>query len=47
MFQKIILEDDVVKVTNISEKQENKGCISGLNIVNFLKELQTRLLQVH
>lgn len=37
MFQKLITEDAVVKVTGISEKQDSKGRPSGLNTVNLLK----------
>ncbi|KAJ0463670.1 putative DNA topoisomerase [Helianthus annuus] len=37
MFQKLITEDGVVKVTGISEKQDSKGRPSGLNTVNLLK----------
>lgn len=46
MFQKIILEDAVVKVTNISEKQETKGRPSGLNTVNLLKVRKQQNLQI-
>ncbi|KAI8009689.1 DNA topoisomerase 3-beta [Camellia lanceoleosa] len=37
MFQKLIMEDGIVEVTSISEKQECKARPSGLNTVNLLK----------
>ncbi|GMP78216.1 hypothetical protein CsSME_00034244 [Camellia sinensis var. sinensis] len=37
MFQKLIMEDGLVEVTSISEKQECKARPSGLNTVNLLK----------
>ena len=37
MFQKLVMEDGIVEVTNISEKQEVKGRPPGLNTVNLLK----------
>ena len=37
MFQKIVVDEAVLKVTNISEKQDSKGRPSGLNTVNLLK----------
>ncbi|KAL6970893.1 hypothetical protein U1Q18_030573 [Sarracenia purpurea var. burkii] len=38
MFKKLIMEDGIVEVTGISEKQECKIRPSGLNTVNLLKE---------
>lgn len=37
MFQKLILEDGILEVTEISERQETKGRPLGLNTVNLLK----------
>lgn len=37
MFQKLVMEDGIVEVTDISEKQESKSRPSGLNTVNLLK----------
>ena len=37
MFQKLVMEDRIAKVTEISEKQETKGRPPGLNTVNLLK----------
>lgn len=37
MFQKLVLHDGILEVTEISEKQESKGRPSGLNTVNLLK----------
>lgn len=41
MFQKIVMEDGIVEVTEISEKQEFKSRPSGLNTVNLLKVSKT------
>ncbi|KAG6748637.1 hypothetical protein POTOM_048566 [Populus tomentosa] len=38
MFQKLVLQDRILEVTDISEKQESKGRPPGLNTVNLLKE---------
>lgn len=43
MFQKLVAEDAVVKVTGTSEKQESKGRPSGLNTVNLLKVASSAL----
>ncbi|XP_058181028.1 DNA topoisomerase 3-beta isoform X3 [Rhododendron vialii] len=43
MFQKLIMEDGVVEVTGISEKQESKTRPSGLNTVNLLKVASSAL----
>lgn len=37
MFRGLIMEDGLVEVTGISEKQESKVRPSGLNTVNLLK----------
>lgn len=37
MFQKLVLQDRILEVTDISEKQESKGRPPGLNTVNLLK----------
>ena len=37
MFQNLVMEDGIVEVTDISEKQESKSRPSGLNTVNLLK----------
>lgn len=37
MFQKLVAEDGILEVTDISEKQETKGRPVGLNTVNLLK----------
>lgn len=37
MFQKLVMEDGIVEVTEISEKQEVKSRPPGLNTVNLLK----------
>lgn len=37
MFQKLVMDDGIAEVTEISEKQESKGRPSGLNTVNLLK----------
>ncbi|KAG7995301.1 hypothetical protein I3843_01G102700 [Carya illinoinensis] len=37
MFQKLVMEDGILEVTEISEKQESKSRPSGLNTVNLLK----------
>lgn len=37
MFQKLVAEDGLLEVTEISEKQETKGRPVGLNTVNLLK----------
>lgn len=37
MFQKLIMEDGILEVTEITEKQESKSRPSGLNTVNLLK----------
>ncbi|KAF3961444.1 hypothetical protein CMV_013934 [Castanea mollissima] len=39
MFQKLIMEDGILEVTEISEKQESKSRPAGLNTVNLLKVL--------
>ncbi|EXB54788.1 DNA topoisomerase 3-beta-1 [Morus notabilis] len=43
MFQKIVMEDGIVEVTEISEKQEVKSRPSGLNTVNLLKVASSAL----
>lgn len=43
MFQKLVMEDGVMKVIGISEKQESKGRPSGLNTVNLLKVASSAL----
>lgn len=37
MFQKLVVDDGFVKITDISEKQDSKSRPSGLNTVNLLK----------
>jgi DNA topoisomerase-3 len=37
MFQKLVMEDGILEVNEISEKQESKSRPSGLNTVNLLK----------
>lgn len=37
MFQKLVIEDGFVEVTDISEKHEVKSRPAGLNTVNLLK----------
>lgn len=37
MFQKLTMEDGILEVTEISEKQESKSRPAGLNTVNLLK----------
>lgn len=37
MFQKLVMEDAMLVVTEIVEKQESKSRPSGLNTVNLLK----------
>ncbi|CAK7348924.1 unnamed protein product [Dovyalis caffra] len=37
MFQKLVLQDRILEVTEISEKHESKGRPPGLNTVNLLK----------
>lgn len=43
MFRKLIVEDAVVEVTGVSEKQESKSRPSGLNTVNLLKVASSAL----
>ncbi|KAK4800236.1 hypothetical protein SAY86_025601 [Trapa natans] len=43
MFQKLVLEDGILDVTEISEKQESKGRPVGLNTVNLLKVASSAL----
>ncbi|XP_059446946.1 DNA topoisomerase 3-beta isoform X1 [Corylus avellana] len=43
MFQKLVMEDGILEVTEISEKQENKSRPSGLNTVNLLKVASSAL----
>ncbi|XP_057959790.1 DNA topoisomerase 3-beta isoform X2 [Malania oleifera] len=43
MFQKLVLEDGIVEVTNVSEKEESKTRPSGLNTVNLLKVASSAL----
>ncbi|KAJ9701253.1 hypothetical protein PVL29_006551 [Vitis rotundifolia] len=43
MFQKLVMEDGIVEVTDISEKQESKSRPSGLNTVNLLKVASSAL----
>lgn len=44
MFQKLVMQDGILQVTDVSEKQESKGRLSGLNTVNLLKVRKTLLL---
>ena len=37
MFQKLVLQDRILEVIDMSEKQESKGRPPGLNTVNLLK----------
>lgn len=37
MFQKLVMEDGIVEVTEVSEKQEVKSRPPGLNTVNLMK----------
>lgn len=37
MFQKMVVNDGMLKVTDVSTKEECKGRPSGLNTVNMLK----------
>lgn len=37
MFQKLVTDDGLLEVIDVSEKQESKGRPSGLNTVNLLK----------
>ncbi|KAB1203333.1 DNA topoisomerase 3-beta-1 [Morella rubra] len=39
MFQQLVMEDGILEVTEISEKQESKSRPPGLNTVNLLKTL--------
>lgn len=41
MFQKLVTEDGILEVIDVSEKQETKGRPSGLNTVNLLKVRRT------
>ncbi|KAK2969582.1 hypothetical protein RJ640_023694 [Escallonia rubra] len=43
MFRKLVVDDGVVEVTGISEKQESKTRPSGLNTVNLLKVASSAL----
>ncbi|GMN59693.1 hypothetical protein TIFTF001_028789 [Ficus carica] len=43
MFQKLVMEDGIVEVTEISEKQEVKSRPPGLNTVNLLKVASSAL----
>ncbi|KAL6185655.1 hypothetical protein ACLB2K_041785 [Fragaria x ananassa] len=43
MFQKLVMDDGIAEVTEISEKQESKGRPSGLNTVNLLKVASSAL----
>uniref|UniRef100_A0A7N0TSD1 DNA topoisomerase n=1 Tax=Kalanchoe fedtschenkoi TaxID=63787 RepID=A0A7N0TSD1_KALFE len=43
MFQKLVMDDGFVKVTDMSEKQESKTRPSGLNTVNLLKVASSAL----
>ncbi|XP_015887107.3 DNA topoisomerase 3-beta isoform X1 [Ziziphus jujuba] len=43
MFQKLVMEDGITEVTEISEKQETKGRPPGLNTVNLLKVASSAL----
>ncbi|XP_024635697.1 DNA topoisomerase 3-beta isoform X3 [Medicago truncatula] len=43
MFQKLVADDGIVEVTNISEKPETKGRPVGLNTVNLLKVASSAL----
>ncbi|KAF8388494.1 hypothetical protein HHK36_027166 [Tetracentron sinense] len=43
MFQKLVVEDGTLEVTNISAKEECKGRPSGLNTVNLLKVASSAL----
>ncbi|KAL8143853.1 hypothetical protein V2J09_016885 [Rumex salicifolius] len=43
MFQKLVSEDGIAEVTDVSEKQEHKGRPSGLNTVNLLKVASSSL----
>ncbi|KAM7280627.1 hypothetical protein ACFE04_007761 [Oxalis oulophora] len=38
MFQKLVMQDGLVRVVGVSEKHETKGRPSGLNTVNLLKQ---------
>ncbi|TYI61140.1 hypothetical protein E1A91_D10G152000v1 [Gossypium mustelinum] len=43
MFQKLVTEDGILEVIDVSEKQETKGRPSGLNTVNLLKVASSAL----
>ncbi|XP_062164854.1 DNA topoisomerase 3-beta isoform X2 [Alnus glutinosa] len=43
MFQKLVMEDGILEVNEISEKQESKSRPSGLNTVNLLKVASSAL----
>ncbi|BBG93468.1 DNA topoisomerase, type IA, core, partial [Prunus dulcis] len=43
MFQKLVMEDGILEVTEIVEKQESKSRPSGLNTVNLLKVASSAL----
>ncbi|GLU09482.1 hypothetical protein SLE2022_263420 [Rubroshorea leprosula] len=43
MFQKLVMEDGLLEVIDISEKQESKGRPCGLNTVNLLKVASSAL----
>uniref|UniRef100_A0A2P2LI91 DNA topoisomerase n=1 Tax=Rhizophora mucronata TaxID=61149 RepID=A0A2P2LI91_RHIMU len=43
MFQKLVIRDGMLQVTDISERQESKGRPSGLNTVNLLKVASSAL----
>ncbi|KAJ4827020.1 hypothetical protein Tsubulata_033804 [Turnera subulata] len=43
MFQKLVVQDGILEVSDVSEKQENKVRPSGLNTVNLLKVASSAL----
>ncbi|RVW82041.1 DNA topoisomerase 3-beta [Vitis vinifera] len=47
MFQNLVMEDGIVEVTDISEKQESKSRPSGLNTVNLLKLIALSITWFH
>ncbi|KDP32568.1 hypothetical protein JCGZ_13118 [Jatropha curcas] len=43
MFQKLVIQDGILEVIDVSQKQESKGRPSGLNTVNLLKVASSAL----
>lgn len=47
MFQNLVKEDGMLKVTGVSEKQETKGRPIGLNTVKLLKVSSSHLFVIY